>query len=36
MPTMFAPFRLKTPITRNATLLMRISLPIGEALGNRL
>ena len=30
MPTMFAPLRLKTPITRNGTLLMRISLPIGD------
>ena len=35
MPTMFAPLRLKTPITRNATLLMRISLPIGDIFGNR-
>ena len=31
MPIMFAPLRLKTPMTRNETLLMRISLPIGDA-----
>ena len=30
MPIMFAPLRLKTPMTRNETLLMRISLPIGD------
>ena len=35
MPIMFAPLRLKTPMTRNETLLMRISLPIGDTPGNR-
>ena len=32
---MFAPLRLKTPMTRNETLLMRISLPIGDASGKQ-
>ena len=35
MPIMFAPLRLKTPMTRNETLLMRISLPMGDAPENR-
>ena len=34
MPIMFAPLRSSTPMTRKETLLMRISLPSGDASGN--
>ena len=31
MPIMLAPLRLSTPMTRNETFLMRISLPMGDS-----